>query len=449
MENTDMTRDLTRGNEKKVILLFAIPMIIGNLFQQLYNVVDTIIVGKYIGSAALAAVGSSFTFIVFLTSIILGLCMGSGVDFSFFYGAKQIDKLRKSFFISFVFIAMITICINIAVLLFLDTILKFIHIPVHIYADTKRYLSIICYGFLLTFIYNFFSSALRSIGNSTIPLIFLVISAVINIVLDIFLVVKMNMGVAGAAYATITAQGTAAIAITCYSFLKIPELRPDKNYFQWDKSIAKPVVFHSILTSIQQSIMNFGILLVQGLVNSFGVSVMAGFAAASKIDSFAYMPVQDFGNAFSTYIAQNKGAGKQDRIQKGIHSTFFIITIFCIIISAFVILFSKNLLLIFIKSTETDVLSVGTQYLYIVAFFYCLIGYLFMLYGLYRGLGRAEMSIVLTVISLGTRVVLAYILSSIPGIGLVGIWWAIPIGWFLADSIGFLYYIKNFVKKQI
>ena len=196
----------------------------------------------------------------------------------------------------------------------------------------------------------------------------------------------------------------------------------------------------SFLTCIQQSVMNFGILMVQGLVNSFGAAVMAAFAAAVKIDSFAYMPVQDFGNAFSTFIAQNYGAGKHDRIRKGIKSAVITSVLFCLVISSIVWVFAKDLLLIFIQPQETEILAVGVQYLRIEGAFYCGIGCLFLLYGLYRAIRKPEMSVILTVISLGTRVALAYLLSAIPSIGVVGIWAAVPIGWVLADLVGFLYY---------
>ena len=183
--------------------------------------------------------------------------------------------------------------------------------------------------------------------------------------------------------------------------------------------------------------MNFGILMIQGLVNSFGVAAMAAFAAAVKIDSFAYMPVQDFGNAFSTFIAQNHGAKKSSRIKRGIRSAILTSMIFCIIVSVIVICFAKPLLLLFISKNETEILSIGTQYLRIEGACYCGIGLLFLLYGLYRGLGKASMSVILTVISLGTRVFLAYLLAPISFIGLAGIWWAIPIGWLLADPVSY------------
>lgn len=437
-----ITHDLTLGNETKVMLKLTAPMIIGNLFQQLYNVADTIIVGRFIGPNALAAVGSSFSVMVLLNSIILGLCMGSSTVFSILYGAKKIDKLKNSFFISSCLIGLLTLAINFFALFFIDEILFLLNIPQEVFIVTKTYLQIIFYGIIFTSAYNFFAAIMRSMGNTMTPLIFLIISAIINIVLDIVFIVTFNMGVGGAAYATIIAQGISAIGIALYCIRKIPIIHLKRKHLQIDMSIVKMISNNSILSSIQQSVMNFGILMIQGLVNSFGVSVMAAFAAVVKIESFAYLPEQEFGNAFSIFIAQNHGAKEQGRIRNGIRSAIKIITIYGVAVSAVIILLAKPLMSIFISANETEILQIGTQYLFIVASFYCLIGYLFMFYGLFRGMGKPEVSIILTVVSLGTRVILAYTLSSISSIGLIGIWWAIPIGWALADIVGF-YKIKT------
>ncbi len=442
-----MQRDLTAGSVTKGMLLFAGPMILGNLLQQLYNVADTLIVGQFLGAGPLAAVGSSFTLMVFLTSIVLGLCMGSSVVFSMLYGAKREDDLKTSFFIAFVFIAGVTLVINTLAFAFIDPLLRVLQIPASILEYTRSYLLIIFGGIGFTFIYNYFASLLRGIGNSVVPLVFLAVSAILNIILDLVLILRFNMGVSGAALATITAQGVSAVSIGIYSFLKIPVLRLKRTHLRFNQAIVQDVVQYSLLTCVQQSIMNFGILMIQGLVNSFGVSVMAAFAAAVKIDSFAYMPVQDFGNAFSTYIAQNYGAGKADRIQKGIRCAILTALVFCILISVIVFFFGSSLMLIFVRPEETEIIAIGTVYLKVEGACYCGIGCLFLLYGLYRGIGRPGISVVLTVISLGTRVALAYLLAPVPAVGLLGIWWAIPIGWFLADITGLLYW--RFRHKQL
>lgn len=441
------TIDLTKGNTTKVMLTFAIPMIIGNAFQQLYNVVDSIIVGKFIGPDALAAVGSSFTVMVFLTSIILGLCMGSGAVFSYYYGAKDIEGLKNSLFTSFCFIGIITVILQVGAIVFIDDILRLIQIPTEIFGDTKSYIQIVFYGIIFTSIYNYFASVVRSLGNSMIPLIFLIISTVINIVLDYLFVVPMNMGIQGVAYATVIAQIFSAVGIVIYSVAKLPQVRINKKHMIFKKHMFSRIASLSLLASVQQSIMNFGILMIQGLVNSFGVNVMAAFAAGVKIESFAYMPMQDFGNAFSTFIAQNKGARNQERIKVGIKSTIKVIAIYSLIISALVMVFAGPLLKIFIDATEVQILDIGMGYVYVVAPFYILIGYLFMFYGLYRGLGKSGISIILTIASLGTRVILAYSLSAIASIGLVGIWWSIPIGWVLADLLGLILLLKHYKRE--
>ena len=290
------------------------------------------------------------------------------------------------------------------------------------------------------------ASLLRAMGNSVIPLLFLGISASLNVVLDLVFVLILERGTAGAAEATIISQFVSGIGIMVYTCLKMPELRPEKRHMRMDGGILHEISQFSLLTCMQQSVMNFGILMVQGLVNSFGTVVMAAFATAVKIDSFAYMPVQDFGNAFSTFIAQNYGAGKKDRIKKGIKSAVIVAVLFSLTVSAVVFCFARELMMIFVKASETEILQVGVGYLRIEGAFYCGIGCLFLLYGLYRAMGRPGMSVVLTVISLGTRVILAYTLSSVPWIGVTGIWAAVPIGWFLADAVGFLYYWRS--QKQ-
>lgn len=435
-----MERDLTKGNVTKSMLLFAGPMILGNLLQQLYNVADTLIVGRYLGKEALAAVGSSFTLMTFLTSILLGLCMGSGIVFSMLFGAKKEDQLKNSVFMSFLFISAITLILNILVLIFMDPILKLLQTPDEIYILTRNYIKIIFYGIPFTFLYNYFASLLRAIGNSVFPLIALAIAAILNIILDILFISQFHMGVSGAALATIIAQSVSAVFVVFYCIKKVPMIRLKRKHMYFDTTMLQNIAQYSVMTCVQQSIMNFGILMIQGLVNSFGVAVMAAFSAAVKIDSFAYMPVQDFGNAFSTFIAQNYGANKNKRIRLGIHSAIRTALIFCIIISLSVCLFAPQLMLLFIKPEEVEIISIGAQYLRIEGVFYCGIGCLFLLYGFYRGIGKPGISIVLTVASLGTRVILAYVLSAIPSIGLVGIWWAIPIGWILADLIGLIYY---------
>lgn len=436
-----MERYLTKGSIGKSILLFSIPMILGNLLQQFYNVVDTYIVGKYIGSEALAAVGSSYTLMTFLTSILIGLCMGSGILFSMYFGAKKYEKMKISFFVSFVSIGILSIVLEILCFILLKYILIWLQIPKGIYLQTYQYLQIIFIGIFFTFIYNYFASMLRALGNSKVPLFFLGIAALVNVVLDIVFVLYFHLGVSGAAFATIIFQAISGLGLAFYVLFFKKDILPERKHFLFDKQIFKKLKDYSLMTCLQQGIMNFGILMIQGLVNSFGIAVMSAFSAAVKIDSFAYMPVQDFGNAFSTFVAQNKGAKQEKRIQQGLKVASIMALIFCIFISLGVCLYSKELMMLFISKKQMNIIQIGMTYLKTEGSFYIGIGCLFLLYGYYRGVGKMKMSLILTIVSLGTRVVLAYILAPLFGVEMI--WWAIVIGWLLADSLGIIYGIKK------
>ena len=436
-----MKYEMTTGPVMRSMLRFAVPMIMGNLLQQCYNIADTLIVGQFLGANALAAVGSAFTLMTFLTSIILGLCMGSGNIFSIRFGQRDENALKESICASFVLIAGLTALLNVVSFACLDYISVLLQVPQEVWGFMREYLAIIFGGIVATFLYNYFASYLRAIGNSIVPLIFLGISAVLNIVLDLVFILVLSRGVAGAAQATVISQYVSSIGIMVYALVRYPELHALRNCFRVRRERIKEIAVFSVLTCVQQSIMNLGILMVQGLVNSFGATVMAAFAAAVKIDAFAYMPVQDFGNAFSTFISQNYGAKKEDRIREGLKGAVIVSSAFSIAVSAIVWIFARPLMELFVGTKEPLIVMEGVRYLHIEGAFYCGIGCLFLLYGLYRALRKPGMSVVLTVISLGTRVALAYILSAIPAVGVVGIWWAIPIGWFLADAVGVIYYL--------
>ncbi len=436
-----MNRDLTKGPVMGSMLAFAVPMILGDLLQQCYNVADTLIVGKYLGKNALAAVGSSFTLMTFLTSILLGLCMGSGAVFSIRFGQRDEEGLREGAHAAFALIAALTLALNAAAFLCLDWVRVFLRVPEEVWGMMREYLAVIFCGIAATFLYNYFASFLRAVGNSVVPLVFLAASAGLNIVLDLWFVLGLQRGAGGAAEATVIAQYVSGTGIAAYTLVKYPQLRPGDGRFQVKPARIREIAGFSILTCVQQSVMNLGILMVQGLVNSFGPTVMAAFAAAVKIDAFAYMPVQDFGNAFSTFIAQNYGAKREDRIRAGLKGAALASLAFCVAVSALVFAFAGPLMGLFVEAGEAETILEGMRYLRIEGAFYCGIGCLFLLYGLYRALGRPGMSVVLTVVSLGTRVALAHILSNLPAFGVAGIWWSVPIGWVLADVVGLLYYL--------
>ncbi len=438
-----MRQDLTTGNITKKLWFFALPFMLGNILQQFYNLCDTWIVAKYIGDDALAAVGSSYTLMNFFTSIILGLCLGSSAFFAITYGQKQWSRLRNGIFLSFTLISLLSLMLTLTAFWLVDEIIVWLQTPTDITAMTHDYLVNVFWGLIAIFLYHFFANLLRSIGNSLLPLLFLAVSVIANIALDMLFVKVYGMGVAGAAIATNIAQYLSAAGLMIYTFFAYPKLIPQRNDWLWQRDTMREIISLSGLTCLQQSVMNFGILMVQGIVNSFGTAVMSAFAVAVKIDTIAYMPVQDFGNAFSTLIAQNYGAKKWDRIKAGIRSSLWNVTLFCVVISTFVWVFAERLMGIFIDQNQIQIIRIGAQYLRIEGAFYIGIGILFMLYGYFRAIHKPHVSLVLTIISLGTRVGLAYFLSRISFIGFIGIWIAIPIGWLLADCYGIMVYAKG------
>ena len=435
--------NLTEGGITVTMLRFALPLMLGNLLQQCYNIADTLIVGRVLGPDALAAVGSSYALIVFVTSVFIGLCMGCSALFSIHYGARDLKALRRSVYSSMLIIGGTTLALNAAALIFLNPIIRLMQTPAEVERLTYDYLFVTFCGMVPVCVYNFYAFLLRAIGNSVVPLVFLGVSVVLNIALDLTLILLMGMGVEGAALATVAAQTVAAAGLCLYTRRRYPELNLTRADCKTDMESLRRVSSWSFLTCLQQSVMNFGILMVQGLINSFGTSVMAAFAAAVKIDSFAYMPVQDFGNAFSTFIAQNFGAGRAGRIRRGIRSAVIVTTLFSLGVSALVFWLSPWLMSLFVSEAEGGIIAIGVEYLRIEGSFYVGIGWLFLLYGLYRAVALPSMSVVLTVVSLGTRVALAYALAAIPSVGYTGIWWSVPIGWALADITGLWYYRRR------
>ena len=435
-------KDLTKGAVFTTLCFFALPMILGNILQQGYNIVDTWVVGRYAGSDALAAVGAAFALMTFLTSALLGLCMGSGVVFSLCFGRRDEEGLEKSLCASFLLVMVMAALLTFLSLLGVDGIMVWMHIPREIEGITREYMVLIFWGIPAVALYNFFGAYLKAIGNSVAPLVFLGISTVLNIGLDILFVAVWQRGTAGAAAATIIAQYISGLGIGIYVFATGKRIKKAFSRFRISRASLREIAGYSVLTCMQQSVMNLGILMVQGLVNSFGTTVMAAFAAAVKVDAFAYMPAQEYGNAFSTFIAQNRGAGEGERIRKGVRLGVATTVTYCVLVSLILWFLAEPLMLIFIDPGESAILAEGVRYLHTVGPFYCGIGCLFLFYGLYRAIGKPGISVVLTVVSLGTRVALAYTLSALPSVGVAGIWWAIPIGWALADLLGSLVYIR-------
>ena len=435
-----MQQDLTQGSIRAGLIRFSLPLIAGNLLQQLYNVADTLIVGRFLGNVALAAVGSAFSLMILLTSLVLGLCMGSGVVFSQLYGEGNMDKLKTAMTNAFCLIAALSVLLTVLSYALLDAFIV-LRVPPEAVPDITSYLRVIFAGIFFTFLYNFFAAALRSVGNSFASLLFLLLSTVVNIALDLLFVLVLHRGVAGAALATVIAQGLSAAGIALYFLFRLPELRPRRPNFRLDRPLLSRIASVSVLTSVQQSIMNFGILLVQRLVDSFGPVTMAAFAAAVKIDSFAYLPVQDFGNAFSTFIAQNYGAGDRERVHESIHKGLLIHLTTSALFS--VIIFSGRypMMHLFVGDDPT-VIAIGAQVTALIAPCYVLSTLVEVLSSTMRGVGDAVVPAAITMVfTCIVRLIYlwGYAFSHNSNLTIAVIY---PISWVLT-SIAFLLYYKS------
>ena len=436
-----MQKDLTEGPIVRRLLLFSLPMTAANLLQQCYNLADTMIVGRFIGDDALASVGSAYTLMVFITSILLGLSLGSSALIANYYGAGKSEKMHTTIASSFIVIFLLSLIITVVSLFALDWIIGILNTPEELEEMLREYLFWIFLGLAGVFLTNYFSCLLRSVGDSVTPLIFLSLSAVMNIFLDLYFIISLSWGIAGAAIATIISQYSAGFGLLIVTVARNGNLIPSLDEIRkWRKEI-RSVLSYSFLTSAQQSVMNFGILMVQGLVNSFGVSVMAAFAAGVKIDSFSYLPTQDFGNAYSFFISQNSGKWQRDRIRKGTRIAILITVMFSLFISLLVNITAPWLIGIFFSNPGNEIISIGVSYLRVEGSFYALIGMLFLFYGYFRADGRPSVSLILTIISLGLRVLLSYTFA--PLLGYWAIWVSIPIGWAVADLAGLVFYKRN------
>lgn len=330
----------------------------------------------------------------------------------------------------------------------LKPLMVWLNTPAELNDMMGAYLRVILCGIPAVGIYNFFAAYLRSKGDSETPLLFLALSAALNIALDLLFVIVFKIGIAGAAIATLIAEVLSAAVIAGYSLHSDAVLKTALWPLKTDRQALAEIADYSFLTCLQQSVMNLGILMVQEIDNGFGPTVMAAFAAGVKIDAFAYMPAQEYGNAFSTFVAQNRGAEKKRRMLQGFRVTALTSLGYCLIVSLILWFLAENLLEIFIDGSETQILQEGIRYLHVIAPFYAGIGLLILFYGWFRAAGRPGISVLLTILSLGTRVILSAFLSRIPEIGVTGIWWSIPIGWGIADLAGILLLLTDKKKLQ-
>lgn len=430
---------MTKGNPAKILFYFALPMILGNIIQQLYNIVDSMIVGNFLGADKLAAVGASYPITFVFITIANGASIGCGVLISQYFGSKNIEKMKTSIYTSLISIFIFSFILTIIGLTFCNTILNLMNIPRNIFYDCHGYINIYFMGIIFLFLYNISNASFNALGNSKTPLMFLIISSILNVFLDLLFVLKFNLDVKGVAYATLISQGFSAILSLSYLLLKVKSIKVNKDYKLFDFSMLKKISKIAIPSILQQSIVSIGNLFVQSLVNSYGSVVIAGYTSASKIDSICILPLTSLSNAISTFTAQNIGGRKSNRVKKGYKAALIMIVIFSTFAAIILFIFGNNLVGIFIDSNANkDVMLIGHEYLKIVSMFYFLMGLMVTTNGVLRGAGDLKIFLISSLANLSTRVICAYILANF--IGQSAIWWAVPIGWAIASAISVVRY---------
>lgn len=436
MENTKTTKSgLLTGTPWKTILFFAMPMIIGNLLQQLYNMVDAVVASHYVGEGALAAIGASYALTNVFIALALGLNIGSAVVISQLYGQADYASTKIGINTLIINAAAMGIVLGGFGLIASEWMLGALNTPAGIINDANIYLSIYFWGLPFLFVYNAVSAIMNALGDSKTPLLLLLFSSVFNIVLDIILV--KDMGIAGVAVATLVAQGISAIAAYLILLVKIKCLSAARA--PYSVSMTKTMLKIAIPTTIQQCIIFLGMLLVQTVVNGFGETILAGYTAGSRFESIFIIPLVALGNAYSTYTAQNIGAGNNERVKQGYKASSFIALAISIFILLILQIFGKLLLTAFMGSGYTQLaFDTGLQYIHFLSFFFIIMGMKSITDAVLRGAGDVMVSTIANFVNLGIRILLAMILSKT--LGICAVWLALPIGWLANLIISFIRY---------
>ena len=431
-------KKMTEGNVTKNIFFFTIPIFLGNIFQQMYNTADAVIVGRFSGKEALAAVGTAGPIMNILIFFVVGFSLGSAILMAEFYGAEDIEKLKKEIATTIKAGAVFIFLLSAVALFSVKYILILMNTPIEIMEMAEGYLRIIIIGLIFSFLYNILSAEMRAVGDSKTPLGILVIAVVLNIGLDIYFIKNLGMGVKGAAYATVISQIVAVVISLLNIYFRMPVLRLTLKEFVIDLTLLKKTMSYSLSYSVQQTIIFTGAVFVQGAVNPLGIDSIAAFNSGSRIDGFILTPGDSMGAALTTFISQNRGAGKDERIFKGFKSALTMSLLYCVATAILIFVFSGSIMKIFIESSETEAIFLGRTYLKTIAFFYILTALCNTLQGFFRGFGRMDVTLIATFIQIPIRVVLSYMLTKYMGISGVAV--GMGIGWiFMASYEGYLY----------
>ena len=451
-------KDLTQGKEGRNIFRFAIPMLVGHMFQQLYTFVDQIIVGRFLGKEALASVGASFPILFTLIALIIGISAGGTIVISQYFGAKNYSKVKRAIDTIFIILAIFAVLMTVVGLSFSKQIFRLIQLPEELIPTANTYFSIYVSGLVVFFGYNGVAAVLRGMGDSVTPLYFLVLATVLNIGLDLLFIVQLGMGIEGAALATIIAQGVAFSVAVIYLNHNHDLIRFNIKEFSFDFEIFRQSLRIGLPTGLQQTFVALGMTALLGIVNGFGTNVVAAYTAAGRIDSLAVIPSVVFSQALSTFVGQNIGAGKVDRVRRGLWRTLLMASGVAVFMSVLLILFKYPLMGLFTK--DQAVIRIGGDYLTIVTSFYLLFTWMFVFNGVMRGAGDTLIPMFMTLISLWLiRIPAAVLLSQETvhifsltfrgaGLGETGIWWSLPAGWGVGMILSIMYYLVGNWKTK-
>lgn len=436
---------MTTGSPSKLLIAFSLPLLVGNIFQQLYNLVDSVVVGNYVGKTALAGVGTSFPIIFMSTSLFMGIGIGATIMIAQYYGAGDVDKVKKTVSTLYTAVMIGAIPLTLIFILLCEPLLKLMLVPADTYQEAYTYIFIIFLGMIASIGFNINSGILQGLGDSKTPLLFLAIACGINIVLDLVFVLVFSWGVAGVAIATVTAQFFSWVFGIFYINKKYPEIHINPFGFKFDRHLFGQAIRLGIPAGVQQAVFSLGIMVLQSLVNSFGSNFMAGFNGANKIDTFAFMPIQTFSIAVTTYVGQNIGAGRYDRVKQGARITLMLSIVCSFLIGALLMLTGPFFMRMF--SPDAAVIQAGMAYLYRILPFSAILSVLFILNGVMRGAGEMIVPVITTVISLLiVRVPSAYLIAHLWGQD--NIFFSYAIGWIFGAIISGSYYLSGRWKNK-
>lgn len=419
--------NMTEGNIPKSLVRYSIPLILGNVFQLTYNAVDSIVVGRFAGKDSLAAVGTANPIMNIVILGISGICLGASVLMSEFYGAGKTEKLRREMSTTLLFGCYFSVAIALFGFFLSKPLLALMNVPNEILDSAALYLKIIFWGFPFTYLYNAVSAALRSVGDSKTPVRFLALASVLNGCLDMVFVAGFHWDVVGAALATDTAEAVSAILCIWYVYKEIPMLQLTRKELRIDKALLKQTLQYGSITALQQSCQPIGKLLIQGMINPLGIDVIAAFNAVNRVDDFAFTPEQSISHGMTTFIAQNRGAKKNERIRKGFRSGLTLEFLYWILICTVILLLKEPIMKLFVTEGNTKMISLGVNYLNLLAFFYLLPAFTNGIQGFFRGMGDMKITLISTIVQISFRVLFVYILA--PSMGMQGVAYACFAGW--------------------